>query len=1209
LQGTNTGNNTISGIIVNNSTANPTSVTKTDTGTWTLTAGNAYSGNTTLNTAGKLNIGNQFALGFSKFIIAQNGFFDNTSGADMTITNTFTLSGGSPTYVGSANNMTITGPVTISGANRTITVSARTLTLTSTINQDQARNFTKAGPGTLVLAGGSAHTGSLIINGGTLTIGGSGQLGGGTYAATIINTNGGTLNYSSSAAQTLSGVFSGTGALVQNGPGTLTLSAANTYSGPSTVASGTLDISASGSLTASPVAVASGATLQLDASTALGSAVNLLLNSGTPVVNLNYVGTDQIQLLSFDGGATFAPGGTYGAIGSGATFEDARFTGTGLLAVLSQPTTGVSPSANPATYGDSVTLTASVTGAGPTPTGTVTFKEGATTLGTQPLDGTGSAAISTNGFSAATHSITVVYGGDVNYAPSTSPILALVVSKAPLNVTANNQTKVYGQTVTFGSGSTAFSSTGLKLSDTIGTVTLACAGGVATAPVSGSPYSITPSAATGGNFNANNYTITYNNGNLTVTPATLTVTATGRLIYGSDPSNAVYFPKYDTLQGTDTVAVISGSADFSTDATSSNYVGSNYIAHVVDTGTLSSPNYVFAAGADGVLIITNRPLTVTNVLANNKVYDGTTAATLDLTGAGLDNLVNGDAVTLVTSTATGSFDDRNVGVGKTVSVTGLTTAGDLGTNYFLIQPTATANISKLSVTVTAVADTKTYDGTTTSAGTPIASPPIAPGDIASFSQVFDTKNAGTGKTLSASGFVDDSNDGVNYALTFASVTTGVISPKNITVTAVTDTKGYDGTRNSAGIPNISPALITGDTSGFSQIFDNKNAGTGKTLIPQGSASDGNSGLNYAVSFVNDTTGVITAQAITVTAVSDSKVYDGTINSTASPTIAPALLAGDTSEFSEAYDSRNVGIGKTLIPSGQARDGNGGANYSVTLVNDTTGAITQMPITVTAVATTNVYDGTTSSSGNPTIAPSLAVGDTSSFIQTYDTKDFGNGKTLIPSGTVLDGNSGANYTIAFFNNSNGVITQLSTTNLLVSSANPSILGDDVTFTFTINGNPPAADLPTGAVVFFDAHGPFATNQLVNGSCSASSSTLPVGTNLISAFYFGDNNGPDNFGQSGGTLNQVVTNSVIYSATNIILSISDNNNGTVTLNLLGTPGAEYYLVSSSDLKLPLSSWPILGGSTNTASSPSGLWSQVVGMTNSSAFFRSVAINPAP
>jgi hypothetical protein len=165
---------------------------------------------------------------------------------------------------------------------------------------------------------------------------------------------------------------------------------------------------------------------------------------------------------------------------------------------------------------------------------------------------------------------------------------------------------------------------------------------------------------------------------------------------------------------------------------------------------------------------------------------------------------------------------------------------------------------------------------------------------------------------------------------------------------------------------------------------------------------------------------------------------------------------------------------------------------------------------------------------------------------------------------------------------------------------------VTFTASVTEVPAGTNVPTGQILFFTTSGPFATNYLVNGSCSASISTLPVGTNVITATYFGD----DIHAQSFGTLNQVVTNSIIYSTTNIILSIANNNNGTFTLRLLGTPGAKYYIVSSQDVALPMSSWAAIGNSTNTASNLNGLWShQVVVSNDLPAFFRSVAIYPAP
>jgi len=245
------------------------------------------------------------------------------------------------------------------------------------------------------------------------------------------------------------------------------------------------------------------------------------------------------------------------------------------------------------------------------------------------------------------------------------------------------------------------------------------------------------------------------------------------------------------------------------------------------------------------------------------------------------------------------------------------------------------------------------------------------------------------------------------------------------------------------------------------------------------------------------------------------------------------------------------------------------------------------------------------SSQPAFPPFLAVGDVSGFIQTYDNKNVGSSKTLTPSGSVVDGNNGANYNVTFFSNPNGVITWITTTNVLISSLNPSAVGNEVTFTATVSEVPPGTNIPTGQILFYTTNRAFATNELINGSSSASISTLPVGTNLISVIYFGDNI----HAQSLGTLNQVVTNSIIYSTTNVILSIANNNNGTLTLNLAGTPGAQYYIVSSPDITVPMSSWTIVGGSTNTASNPDGLWSHVAGMSDSSTFYRSVAVNPSP
>ena len=99
--------------------------------------------------------------------------------------------------------------------------------------------LTKLGAGTLTLTNVNSYLGATVISGGTLTLAGGGQLGAGTYAGNI--NNNGVLKYNSSAAQSLSGVISGNGFLIQAGSGTLTLTtSANTYGGGTTISGGIL---------------------------------------------------------------------------------------------------------------------------------------------------------------------------------------------------------------------------------------------------------------------------------------------------------------------------------------------------------------------------------------------------------------------------------------------------------------------------------------------------------------------------------------------------------------------------------------------------------------------------------------------------------------------------------------------------------------------------------------------------------------------------------------------------------------------------------------------------------------------------------------------------------------------------------------------------------------------------------------------------------
>ena len=596
------------------------------------------------------------------------------------------------------------------------------------------------------------------------------------------------------------------------------------------------------------------------------------------------------------------------------------------------------------------------------------------------------------------------------------------VAAKPLTVTgitASNKVYNGNTTATLNTGSAAL--VGVVSGDSV-TLNTGSAVGTFDNKNVGTGKTVTVSGLTISGADAGKYTLTQPTTTANITAKVLTET-------GLSASNKIYDATTTaTLTGT-AALLASEAAGSGTSSDGKPYTGDAVSVTGTPTGTFASKNVANAisitisgtslTGAQAgnytltqqtglTANITARTLTV-SAAGVNKIYDGTKTATVTLS----DDRASGDVLT--TSYTSASFADKHVGIGKTVSVSGIAISGmDAGNYTANTTASTTANITTLGITVTAVPSTKTYDGTTNSTGTPTIAPSLASGDAPGFTQSYDNRNVGTGKTLTPAGAVNDGNGGSNYSVTFANSTAGVITTRPITVTAATDNKSYDGMTASASVPTItSGSLVGGDTAGFTQVFSTKHVGTNKTLTPSGSISDGNSGNNYSVTFANNTTGVITARAITVTAATNTKAYDGTTSAAATPTITVgSLTAGDTASLSESYDTRHAGTGKTLTPSGTITDGNSGNNYAVTFVNDSTGVINARAITVTAASDSKGYDGTTSSSGTPTITSgNLVSGDTASFTQSFDSKNAG-ARTLTPTGSVTDGNGGNNYAITF-----------------------------------------------------------------------------------------------------------------------------------------------------------------------------------------------------
>ena len=167
--------------------------------------------------------------------------------------------------------------------------------------------FTKSGSGTLLLSGHNSFTGGTTVNAGTMIVGN--EWAAGLYGGAI--TNNGTLiiNNNSIFNQVLTGVISGTGSLVQNGSEPLEISAANTYTGNTTVDGGV------------------GGTLQIDQATLASASTVIVTNGGGGNLILNFSVTNPVAYLVLNG--VSQPAGVYnGGNSSG------LITGAGSLQVL-----------------------------------------------------------------------------------------------------------------------------------------------------------------------------------------------------------------------------------------------------------------------------------------------------------------------------------------------------------------------------------------------------------------------------------------------------------------------------------------------------------------------------------------------------------------------------------------------------------------------------------------------------------------------------------------------------------------------------------------------------------------------------------------------------------------------------------------------------------------------------------------------------------
>src|SRR5471032_2265510 len=393
--------------------------------------------------------------------------------------------------------------------------------------------------------------------------------------------------------------------------------------------------------------------------------------------------------------------------------------------------------------------------------------------------------------------------------------------------------------------------------------------------------------------------------------------------------------------------------------------------------------------------------------ATSKVYDGQFAifnGTLVYTG-----LLDGDTGA---NGVLGYQSARNVG---SYALDGLwSTKYDIsliGANSLSITP------RMLGVTV---GGSKVYDGTSAFGGaTYVLSNVVAGDDIhASGNAQFLDKNAGSGKTVNASGLGLSGDASGNYMLASDTASGSAdISRATLNLGTVSGiNKVYD-VNNSAGINAALAGVLANDQVSLANVqasFGDKNAGHGKTINYSGSgALSGTDGGNYVLgAYSGTTTADIAARALNLSFTGINKTYDG--NTGAGLNISDDRVAGDVLNLSgnAAFADKNAGTGKTVSVSNVGVTGADAGNYVLNSHSgSTTADIAARTLNLSFSGINKTYDGNTGAGLN--ISDDRVAGDALNLAgnAAFADKNAGSNKTVNVSNVGVTGTDAGNYVLS------------------------------------------------------------------------------------------------------------------------------------------------------------------------------------------------------
>jgi filamentous hemagglutinin family protein len=443
------------------------------------------------------------------------------------------------------------------------------------------------------------------------------------------------------------------------------------------------------------------------------------------------------------------------------------------------------------------------------------------------------------------------------------------------------------------------------------------------------------------------------------------------------------------------------------------------VANTMNVSGLDINNYNFTAPT-----LTGKitPLGIdVTALADNKIYDATTAATATLNSTGR---LGTDVLGYSYGSAT--FDTKDVGTGKTVTVSSVTLTGTDKNNYTVnnAQLTAFANVTPRPVNLTG---TRIYDTDTDVTAAMLTNPTQIAGiggETLTVTGTAKTKfkdvgtyKAGTANDLDISQFVLTGNGAAlasNYTFVGGSQTFS-ITPYTVAVGATGISKVYDATTG-AVVTLVAPHLLGTDSATFNYTgatFSDKNAADNKVVTVTGITATGTDAGNYTFSPTTTTTANITKLAIDGTITAANKVYDGGVTATTQGTLAGVLGSDDIdyTATSGSFTDKNVQNGKTVNVAGTI----GGAdanNYIVTSNTTTSADITPLAITIGATANDKMYDGNNVAVVHGLTPTGFITGDDISFVPGADSFSDANaaiGKQVTVNNIAGSGADIGNYT--------------------------------------------------------------------------------------------------------------------------------------------------------------------------------------------------------